>query len=136
MRPTSSSQKFYGVIDHKIRRECYLLWTLYLWWSQSFCMVQRQWQSKYIIKYLVIFYTPPPNQKGNVKTSPLSNFDAEAFRDMFSTLYNRIWSTANSFFRNRQEFASFLEHWPEILIFVNWQWSLGKKSSLSKNWDY
>ena len=28
-------------------------------------------------------YTPPPNQKENVKTTPSSNFDAEAFGDMF-----------------------------------------------------
>ena len=75
--------------------------------------------------------TPPPNQKENVKITPDSNFDAEAFGDIFSTLYNQIWSLANSFFRNRQKFACFLEHWPETLIAVNWQWCVGKNFSLS-----
>ena len=62
--------------------------------------------------------------------------NSEGSGDVSSTQYNQIWSSANSFFRNRQKFACFLEHWPEILIAVNWQWSLGKNSSLSKNWDY
>ena len=35
-------------------------------------------------------YTPTPNQNENAKTTAPSNFDAEAFGDMFSTLYNRI----------------------------------------------
>ena len=34
--------------------------------------------------------TPTPNQNENAKTTAPSNFDAEAFGDMFSTLYNRI----------------------------------------------
>ena len=39
---------------------------------------------------LVAPTTAMPNQKENVKTTAKSNFDAEAFGDMFSTLYNRI----------------------------------------------
>ena len=35
-------------------------------------------------------FTPTPNQNENAKTTARSNFDAEAFGDMFSTLYNRI----------------------------------------------
>ena len=42
------------------------------------------------IGILFLLYTPPPNQKENVKITPDSNFDAEAFGDIFSTLYNRI----------------------------------------------
>ena len=36
------------------------------------------------------FYTATPNQNENAKTMAPSNFDAEAFGDMFSTLYNQI----------------------------------------------
>ena len=77
---------------------------------------------------------PRPLKKGTFDTNAAIN--SEGSGDMSSTQYNQIWSSANSFFRNRQKFACFLEHWPEILIAVNWQWSLGKNSSLSKNWDY
>ena len=80
--------------------------------------------------------TPPPFLNKNGSTGTDYNFNVKPFGDMFSTQYNQIWSSANSFFRNRQKFACFLERWPEILIAVNWQWSLGKNSSLSKNWDY
>ena len=81
-------------------------------------------------------YTPEPRplKKGTFDSNAAIN--SEGSGDMSSTQYNQIWSSANSFFRNRQKFACFLEHWPEILIAVNWQWSLGKNSSLSKNWDY
>ena len=34
--------------------------------------------------------TATPNQNENAKTTAPSNFDAEAFGDMFSTLYNQI----------------------------------------------
>ena len=83
-----------------------------------------------------IKYTPEPRplKKGTFDSNAAIN--SEGSGDMSSTQYNQIWSSANSFFRNRQKFACFLEHWPEILIAVNWQWSLGKNSSLSKNWDY
>ena len=37
-----------------------------------------------------LLFTAMPNQKENVKTTAPSNFDAEAFGDMFSTLYNQI----------------------------------------------
>ena len=104
-------------------------------WPQK-CNNLCKSQKKISLHHKTIICTPTPNQNENAKTTAPSNFDAEAFGDMFSTLYNRIWSSANSFFRNRQKFACFLEHWPEILIAVNWQWSLGKNSSLSKNWDY
>ena len=33
-------------------------------------------------------FTPTPNQNENAKTTARSNFDAEAFGDIFSTLYN------------------------------------------------
>ena len=81
-------------------------------------------------------YTPEPRplKKGTFDSNTAIN--SEGSGDMSSTQYNQIWSSANSFFRNRQEFASFWEHWPEMLISVNWQWSIGKKSSLSNNWDY
>ena len=86
----------------------------------------------------------PPRYKNTPRPWPLKKgtFDSNAvinskgFGDMSSTQNNRIWSSANSFFRNRQKFACFLEHWPETLIAVNWQWSVGKNFSLSKNWDY
>ena len=39
---------------------------------------------------LYVDFTPTPNQNENAKTTARSNFDAEAFGDMFSTLYNRI----------------------------------------------
>ena len=77
---------------------------------------------------------PRPLKKGTFDTNAAIN--SEGSGDMSSTQYNQIWSSANSFFRNRQKFACFLERWPEILIAVNWQWNLGKNSSLSKNWDY
>ena len=77
---------------------------------------------------------PRPLKMGTFDSNAAIN--SEGSGDMSSTQYNQIWSSANSFFRNRQKFACFLEHWPEILIAVNWQWSLGKNSSLSKNWDY
>ena len=38
----------------------------------------------------IVINTPTPNQNENAKTTARSNFDAEAFGDMFSTLYNRI----------------------------------------------
>ena len=76
------------------------------------------------------------------KTSEKGNFWHER-RDQFRRFWGHVlitiqsnWSSANSFFRNRQKFACFLELWPEILIAVNWQWSPGKNPSLSKNWDY
>ena len=50
----------------------------------------------YRVQFSIQFGTPPPNQKENVKTMGRSNFDAEAFVDMYSTLYNQIWSSANS----------------------------------------
>ena len=77
---------------------------------------------------------PRPLKKGTFDMNASINLKCSG--DMSSTQNNLIWSSANSFFRNRQEFACFLEYWTVILISVNWQWSLGKKTSLSKNWDY
>ena len=71
--------------------------------------------------------TPTPNQNENAKTTAPSNFDAEAFGDMFSTLYNRIWSSANSFFRNnrvRPFFACLLEHWLTYSPQCSLNWSV------------
>ena len=87
-------------------------------------------------KILGAGHTPLPFLNKNWSTGTDYNFNVKPFGDMFSTQYNQIWSSANSFFRNKQKFACFLECWPEILIAVNWRWSLGKSSSLSKNWDY
>ena len=41
-------------------------------------------------KVMFFLVTAMPNQNENAKTTAPSNFDAEAFGDMFSTLYNRI----------------------------------------------
>ena len=82
------------------------------------------------------FITPEPRPLKKGTSDSNAAINSEGSGDMSSTQYNQIWSSANSFFRNRQKFACFLEHWPEILIAVNWQWRLRKNSSLSKNWDY
>ena len=94
------------------------------------------WAAERTIRHQFVYITPEPRplKKGTFDSNAAIN--SEGSGDMSSTQYNQIWSSANSFFRNRQKFACFLEHWPEILIAVNWQWSLGKNSSLSKNWDY
>ena len=48
-------------------------------------------ESKILIKIPILSkYTPLPNQKENVKTMPWSNFDSEAFGDMYSTLHYTI----------------------------------------------
>ena len=54
--------------------------------------------------------TPEPRtqKKGTFDTNAAIN--SEGSGDMSSTQYNQIWSSENSFFRNRQEFASFLKH--------------------------
>ena len=95
-----------------------------------------EWLKNRYLKPTSLHNTPEPRplKKGTFDSNAAIN--SEGSGDMSSTQYNQIWSSANSFFRNRQKFACFLEHWPEILIAVNWQWSLGKNSSLSKNWDY
>ena len=103
-------------------------------------LVWNHFQNFLLFLSLHVFVTfvttpgPRPLKKGTFDSNAAIN--SEGSGDMSSTQYYQIWSSANSFFRNRQEFAYFLEHWPEILIAVNWKWSLGKNSSLSKNWDY
>ena len=107
-----------------------------LFWKMC-TSLYANFRKKNLIRYVLWkVFTPEPRplKKGTFDSNAAIN--SEGSGDMSSTQYNQIWSSANSFFRNRQKFACFLEHWPEILIVVNWQWSLGKNSSLSKNWDY
>ena len=83
-------------------------------------------------------HTPTPNQNENAKTTAPSNFDAEAFGDMFSTLYNRIWSSANSFFRNnrvRPFFACLLEHWLTYSPQCSLNWSVLQNLILNLNME-
>ena len=105
-----------------------------LWSAITWCSWAGAVKEKKIQVFLLITPEPRPLKKGTFNTNAAIN--SEGSGDMSSTQSNQIWSSSNSFFRNRQKFAWFLEHWPEILIAVNWQWSVGKNFSLSKNWDY
>ena len=83
-------------------------------------------------------YTAMPNQNENAKTTAPSNFDAEAFGDMFSTLYNRIWTSANSFFRNnrvRPFFACLLELWLTYSPQCSLNWSVLQNLILNLNME-
>ena len=64
------------------------------------------------------FKKPVLDSNTQAMASEKENFRFEC-RDQFEIFWGHVLSSANSFFRNRQEFASFLEHWPEILISVN-----------------
>ena len=68
--------------------------------------------SKIWTLYKGITPEPRPLKKGTFDSNAAIN--SEGSGDMSSTQYNQIWSSSNSFFRNRQKFAWFLEHWPEI----------------------
>ena len=57
---------------------------------------------------------------------------------MFSTLYNRIWSSANSFFRNnrgRPFFACLLEHWLTYSPQCSLNWSVLQNLILNLNME-
>ena len=56
----------------------------------------------------IITPEPRPLKKGTFDSNAAIN--SEGSGDMSLTQYNQIWSSANSFFRNRQEFTCFLEH--------------------------
>ena len=83
-------------------------------------------------------YTPPPFLNENGSTGPDSNFNVKSFGDMFSTLYNWIWSSANSFFRNnwaRPFFACLLEHWLTYSPQCSFNWSVLQNLILNLNME-
>ena len=100
----------------------------------TFLYVNPTRNFQYIFIVSKITPEPRPLKTGTFDSNAAIN--SEGSGDMSSTQYNQIWSSSNSFLRNRQKFACYLEHWPETLIVVNWQWSVEKNFSLSKNWDY